>query len=239
MPRRPVIGISLDNQAPEQSHRVYELPATYALAIEKAGGVPILLHHTHDPVLQAAYIDVIDGLLIPGGADLDPAIYGQNQHPKTRRLDSLRQAFDLAMLALAKQRNLPVLGICFGCQAMNVQRGGSLHQYIPDVLRPIALAHAANTSNTADKNAWHTVSIAPRSRLHAILNCDEVTVNSRHRQAIDRLGAGLAASALSPDGLVEAIEDDNLKFWLGVQWHPEGLATSPHPELFRAFVAAA
>ena len=239
MARRPVIGISLDTQTPGQQQRVYELPATYALAVEKAGGLPMLLHHTTDPDLREAYINTIDGLLIPGGADLDPALYGQSPHSRTRLVDSLRQDFDLVMLALAAQRNIPALGICFGCQAMNVQRGGSLHQYIPDVSRPMILAHAANPNNTADKNAWHTVAIAPQSRLHVILNRDEVQVNSRHRQAIDRLGTGLSASAMSPDGLVEAIEDDSLKFWLGVQWHPEALADPPHPELFRAFVDVA
>ncbi len=239
MPRRPIIGISPDNQAPDQPRPVYELPMAYPKAIEKAGGIPMLLHHTHDPALRDAYMRAIDGLLIPGGDDLDPALYGQSAHQKTRRLDSLRQAFDLAMLAMAERQNMPVLGICFGCQAMNVQRGGTLHQYIPDLLRPEPVIHAGDPANTTDNNAWHSVAIAPQSRLGAIMKMDNVTVNSRHRQAIDRLGTGLAACAISADGLVEALEDDSLKFWLGVQWHAEGLDDAPHPELFNAFVAAA
>ena len=239
MPRCPVIGISLDNQAADQSRPVYELPAAYPQAIESAGGIPVLLPHTHDPVLRDRYMEIIDGLLIPGGDDLDPALYGQTPHPKTRRLDPLRQTFDLAMLALAECQNMPVLGICFGCQAMNVQRGGTLHQYIPDLPRDIPVAHAGNAANTTDRNAWHSVTLAVPSHLSAILNCDQAMVNSRHRQGIDRLGAGLAVSAISPDGLVEAIEDQSLKFWIGVQWHAEGLNDPPHPELFKAFVAAA
>ena len=239
MPSRPIIGISLDNQAADQSRPVYELPMAYPLAIEKAGGIPMLLHHTRDSALQDAYMQVIDGLLIPGGDDLDPSLYGQPPHPKTRRLDSLRQFFDLSMLASAQSRNMPVLGICFGCQAMNVQRGGTLHQYIPDVPRDLPVAHAGNPANTTDKNAWHSISITPQSHLRAILSCDQATVNSRHRQALDRLGTGLKVSAISPDGIVEAIEDSSLKFWLGVQWHAEGLDDPPHPELFKAFVAAA
>ncbi len=239
MPSRPIIGISLDNQAADQSRPVYELPMAYPLAIEKAGGIPMLLHHTRDSALQDAYMQVIDGLLIPGGDDLDPSLYGQPPHPKTRRLDSLRQFFDLSMLASAQSRNMPVLGICFGCQAMNVQRGGTLHQYIPDVPRDLPVAHAGNPANTTDKNAWHSISITPQSQLRAILKCDQATVNSRHRQAIDRLGVGLTACAASADGLVEAIDDKSLRFWLGVQWHAEGLDDPPHPELFKAFLAAA
>ncbi len=239
MPSRPIIGISLDNQAADQTRPVYELPAAYPRAIVKAGGIPMLLHHTRDPAMQEAYMRLIDGLLIPGGNDLDPSLYQQLPHAETRRVDSLRQVFDLAMLALAQNRNMPVLGICFGCQAMNVQRGGTLHQYIPDVPRNPVVAHAGNPANTTDRNAWHSVAIAPQSRLHAILNCDQATVNSRHRQAIDRLGAGVTACAASADALVEAIEDRSLKFWIGVQWHAEALDDPPHPELFKAFVAAA
>jgi putative glutamine amidotransferase len=242
MSSRPIIGISLDTQDADQFSRkgiVYELPAAYALAVEMAGGVPMLLHHTGDSALRDAYMRTINGLLIPGGNDLDSSLYGQAPHVTSRRLDPRRQAFDLAMLALAQKWNLPVLGICFGCQAMNVHRGGSLHQYIPDLRRNPNVLHAGNPANTTDKNAWHSVAIAPQSHLHAILNAAELKVNSRHRQAIDRLGASLRASAVSPDGLVEAIEDDSMKFWIGVQWHAEGLRDPPHPQLFQAFVAAA
>ncbi len=239
MPSRPIIGISLDNQAADQPNPVYELPAAYPLAIEKAGGIPMLLHHTADPAMQTAYMGIIDGLLIPGGNDLDPSLYGQAPHPKTRRLDSLRQVFDLAMLALAQDRNMAVLGICFGCQAMNVQRGGSLHQYLPEVQRDNPIAHAGTPADSTHKSAWHGVSLARHARLRAILKCDQAAINSRHRQAIDRLGAGLTACAESADGVIEAIEDDSLKFWIGVQWHAETLIEPPHAELFNGFIAAA
>ncbi len=239
MPVRPVIGISPDNQAANQPEPVYELPAFYAGAVEKAGGIPVLLPHTANPAMQAAYMDMIDGLLIPGGNDLDPALYGQAPHLTLRPLDLLRQKFDLAMLALAQERNMPTLGICLGCQAMNVQRGGSLHQYLPELQRANPLAHAANPADSTDKNVWHNVSLVRQSRMRAILKSDDVVVNSRHRQAVDRLGTGLAMCATSPDGVIEAIEDDSLKFWIGVQWHAETLTESPHGELFNAFVAAA
>lgn len=239
MPRKPIIGISPGNQAADQRQPVYQLPAAYPRAIQRAGGIPLLLPHTHDPALRDAYMETIDGLLIPGGDDLDPALYGQTPHPQTRRLDAVRQAFDLAMLSLAERQNMPVLGICFGCQAMNVQRGGTLHQHIADLSLDVPVPHAANPANSTDKNSWHNVSMAPRSRLREILQTDEAKVNSRHHQAIARLGTGLTVSAKSPDGLVEAIEDDSLKFWIGVQWHAEGLDDPPHPELFRSFVAAA
>ncbi len=239
MPRGPVIGISPDNQAADQPHPVYELPSAYALAIEKAGGIPILLPHTANPATQAAYMHLIDGLLIPGGNDLDPSLYGQAPHPTLRRLDSLREKFDLAMLTLAQARNMPVLGICLGCQAMNVRRGGSLHQYLPEVPRDQSIRHTGNPADSTDKNAWHSVSLSQGSKLRAILKCDQLTVNSRHRQAVDRLGMGLTACAASPDGVMEAIEDNTMKFWIGVQWHAETLTDPPHAELFNAFVAAA
>lgn len=239
MPTGPVIGISPDNQAADQPHPVYELPSTYALAIEKAGGIPILLPHTANPATQAAYMHLIDGLLIPGGNDMNPSLYGQAPHPTMRCMDSLREKFDLAMLALAQARNMPVLGICLGCQAMNVQRRGSLHQYLPDVARDHPISHTGNPANSSDKNVWHSVSLAQGSRLRAIVKCDKLSVNSRHRQAVDRLGTGLTGCAASPDGVVEAIEDNTLKFWIGVQWHAETLAEPPHTELFNAFIAAA
>ncbi len=239
MPIGPVIGISPDNQAADQPHPVYELSSTYALAIEKAGGIPFLLHHTANPTTQAAYMNLIDGLLIPGGNDLDPSLYGQPPHPTMRPMDSLREKFDLAMLALAQARNMPVLGICLGCQAMNVQRGGSLHQYLPEVARDHPISHAGNPALSTDKNVWHNVSLSQGSKLRAILNSDQLTVNSRHRQAVDRLGTGLTACAASSDGVIEAIEDKSLKFWIGVQWHAETLIDPPHTELFNAFIAAA
>ncbi len=235
---RPLIGISLANQAPNQDRPVYELPATYAQAVEKAGGLPVLLPHTADEACQRSFIEHLAGLLIPGGEDVNPALYRAPCHPRTVLMDSRRQGFDIAMLTLAETRNLPTLGVCLGCQWMNVQRGGSLHQFLPDLSRTPSVRHAADKANTSDRNAWHEVHIHDGTRLADILGVRTLRVNSRHRQGIDRIGRGLVPTAFAPDGLIEAIEDPALPWWIGVQWHGESLG-GEHDKLFTAFIAAA
>ena len=235
---RPRVGLSLDIGTPDESKKVYELNVDYANAVIRAGGLPVLLPHTHDPGLRAEIIDSLDALIIPGGRDLDPALFGQPRHPQTRLLDADRQAFDLAILALAEQRQMPTLGICLGCQLMNVQRRGTLHQHLPDAdlgtgQSPLPHARPGNFTNT------HTVTIYPGTRLARIYPAGEVTANSRHHQGIARLGHGLIAAAVAPDGLVEALEDSSLPFWLAVQWHPENLGGTTHDGLFAALVSAA
>ena len=242
MPVRPLIGITLDNQTPNQSPGVYELPATYARAVERAGGTPLLLPHTDDPALRLALSAQLDGLLIPGGDDIDPSLYGQARHPRTILMDSRRQAFDLAMLSLAQQRNLPVLGVCLGCQLINVHRGGSLHQYLPDVALKTRIAHSIPSPSTDDRRPGepeHDVEISSNSRLAAIMGEQTLRVNSKHRQGISALGRNLLAAAFSPDGLIEAIEDPAFDLWIGVQWHPESLEGPNRERLFAALVAAA
>jgi putative glutamine amidotransferase len=182
-------------------------------------------------------IAALDGLLVPGGRDLDPRLYGQTPHPATRLADKDRQDFDLAMLALAEARQLPTLGICFGCQAMNVQRRGTLHQHLPESQGPNGdtLQHR----KPGDRTNMHDLHIRPGTRLAAALKLHTLPANSRHHQGLDRIGHGLVPSAVAPDGLVEALEDPSLPFWIAVQWHPENLAGTPHERLFEALVEAA
>jgi len=123
----------MDVGAPDENRKVLELPADYAARIFDAGGMAVLLPCTHDAGIRDEMIGSIDGLLVPGGCDLDPRLYGQAKHAATRLTDKDRQDFDLAMLALAEARQLPTLGICLGCQTMNVQRRGTLHQHLPEL----------------------------------------------------------------------------------------------------------
>lgn len=236
---RPVIGISMDHGPVEASPLHYDLSSLYPAAIEKAGGLPLLLPYTHDPALRMEMLSQVHGLLIPGGDDIDPVVYGQPLHATTRKMDTNRQAFDLAMLSMAEQRGMPVLGICLGCQLMNIQRGGTLHQSISELVGKNVIQHKASGQGSESSDVWHSVKIAGGSGLGKIYKADELQVNSRHRQAIGRIGYGLLASASSPDDLVEAVEDITLDFWIGVQWHAEGLGDEPHSRLFTAFVAAA
>ena len=176
---------------------------------------------------------MIDGLLVPGGADLDPKLYGQARHETTKLVDRERQDFDLAMLALAEARQLPTLGICMGCQTMNVQRRGTLHQHLPDL--PEQLPHRT----AGDRTNAHDVALRPGTHLAEAMKLENLEANSRHHQGIDKVGHGLVPSAFAPDGLVEAVEDPSMPFWVAVQWHPENLDGTPHERLFAALVEAA
>jgi putative glutamine amidotransferase len=234
---RPRIGVTMDVGVIDEGRKVWELPTDYARAVTDAGGLPLLLPPTDDADVRAEMIASIDALLIPGGNDLDPSLYGQPQHPKTRLTDEVRQAFDLAMLKLAEARRMPVLGICLGCQVMNVARGGTLHQHLPDVpLDDQPLQH----SKTGDRTNAHGVQVDAGTLLARVIEVGQtMDCNSRHHQAIDRVGKGLIVSARAPDGVVEAVEDPAYPFWMAVQWHPENLAGTPHARLFEGFVKAA
>jgi len=235
--RRPRIGITMDAGSPDESRKTMELPADYSDSIIRAGGLPVLLPYTHDPAVRQEMIDMIDGLLVPGGKDLDPKLYGQEMHPKTDPTDRDRQDFDLAMLALAARRTLPTLGICLGCQTMNVQRMGTLHQHLPELHKTDQpdLQHR----KPGDRTNAHDIALHPGSHVAAAMNAEHVNANSRHHQGIDRVGHGLVPTAFAPDGLVEAVEDPSLPFWVAVQWHPENLAGTEHEKLFAALVEAA
>ncbi|HUO07749.1 MAG TPA: gamma-glutamyl-gamma-aminobutyrate hydrolase family protein [Phycisphaerae bacterium] len=231
----PRIGITMDVGTPDESRKTLELPLDYANAVLRNGGLPLLLPITHDPDIRSQMLDNIDALIVPGGDDLDPKLYGQTPHPKTKLADPDRQTFDLAILALAEQRQLPTLGICMGCQTMNVQRRGTLHQHLPDSQPDSPIQHR----RVGDRTNFHDVTIHPGTKLAHALKLEQLQVNSRHHQGIAKLGHGLIPTALAPDGLIEAFEDPTLPFWLAVQWHPENLPNTPHDLLFRALIAAA
>src|SRR5208282_1176661 len=135
---RPVIAITIDQH--DEAGK-YESPADYAKSVELAGGLPVLLPYQSDLSLIPQYVDLLDGILFTGGNDLDPSIFGQTRHAKAVPIDPARQKFELALLAEVERRRLPALGICLGSQLMNVYRGGSLHQFLPDVPREELLEH--------------------------------------------------------------------------------------------------
>lgn len=236
---RPRIGLSMDTGPADENRRLYELSADYADAILRAGGLPVLLPHSHDASLRQEILATLDGLIIPGGADLDASLWGEAQHPKSYRMDPLRQENDLALLALAQARDLPTLGICLGCQMMNVARGGSLYQSIAETFPESPITHTRVKDPEHYNSSFHEVMVRPGTLLARILGVTELQTNSRHRQAVNALGRGLIASAFASDGILEAIEDYTKTFWLGVQWHPENLAGTLHEKLFAALVDAA
>lgn len=212
--------------------------ADYVEAIRRAGGEP----HVIEPATgaPARVLDTIDGLLLTGGADVDPVRYGEARHPSVKDAEAGRDEFEIALARLAVERDVPVLGLCRGVQVLNVAFGGSLVQDIP-TQTPGALAHAvADTPITCAHEVWVSKGSRLWQALQERLNEDDACeVNSRHHQAVGRVAEGFEASATAPDGLVEAIERPGLRFCVGVQWHPENFwRTGEFRCLFEAFVEA-
>lgn len=216
----PVIGIaSLTN-------------ANYVRAIRQCGGIPVILPNTDgSPEEIDEYLELLDGLLMPGGADIPPSEWGEELHPTTKLLSDDRYKFEKAIItAWIKRTDKPLLGICLGSQWVNVTHGGSLIQDIPSECG----GHA--------KGVNHMVKLEPDSRLSKIFGETEFEVNSLHHQAVREVGEGLRVVARSPDGIVEATETtDPDRFLIGVQWHPEKMMPENklQEKLIRAFIKEA
>ncbi len=231
----PVIGVTLDHEMPGSYSKFpwYALRENYATSLAKAGAVPIALPHGCDDV--SAYLDLIDGLVITGGAfDVDPALFGESNRHDSVTLKAGRTDFELAVTRGALDRDMPVLGICGGQQLLNVALGGTLIQHIPDAI-PGALAH--EQPNPRDQ-AGHGVRITAGTRLRDIVGCDSLDVNSAHHQAVREPAPGLIVDAVAPDGVIEGIEAPDRRFCLGVQWHPEFSISPGDDAILRAFVTA-
>lgn len=184
----------------------------------------------------------VDGLLLPGGHDVDPAIYGEPPHATYEAAPVGRDAFELALARLAVHADVPLLAICRGLQVLNVALGGSLVQDIPSHVASTVSHGGPVTPARPKDHLAHTIVLSPTSRLAEIVRADGgiCEVNSRHHQAIQAIGGGLLVSAVAPDGVVEAVEVPGLRFCLGVQWHPENFSrTRRFQTLFDAFATAA
>ena len=210
--------------------------AAYRRAIEEQGGEIVMLGQTDPADELARKLAGLNGLLLPGGIDIDPKAYGEERHPKLEKTDESLDHMQFDLLRHARERMLPVLGICLGHQTISVFLGGTLYQDIPSQFHSDgAVVHRGGSPPT------HLVKVSGGSLLHEILATDQLVVNSSHHQAIKRLGAGLAVSARSEDGLIEAVEGTGKQFILGVQFHPERL-TDADPRLksiFQRFVREA
>lgn len=230
--RRPRIGLTLD-AAPGGGR--YQLGRAYVEAVVAAGGLPLLLPHLAE--LAAEQLELLDGLVVTGGDfDVPPELYGEARRPGCGHLDPERTGAELALLRGALAAGLPALGICGGMQLLAVASGGTLYQ---DLQTDAGLS---GHEQPAPKDVpSHEVAVAPGSRLAELVGPGVLRVNSTHHQAVRTLGAGVVASAVAPDGLVEAIELPGRAFALGVQWHPEAaLRHEPrHAALYRGLVAAA
>jgi putative glutamine amidotransferase len=238
---RPVIGITVDYN---DNLTAYESPFAYATAVEKAGGLPLLLPYRADISLIPEYVDAIDGMLFSGGNDLDPKAWGEEYHPRTAAIDPLREKFERALMAEVEKRRTPTLGICLGSQLMNVYRGGSLHQFLPEMDRPNAIEHRKSGGDAgrdgAGKVNRHEIMLERDSTAAQAIGKTEISGNTSHKQAMARIGRGLRIIGKAPDGIVEGVEDPTMPLWLGVQWHPERLhEEKEHLALFKLLVEKA
>jgi putative glutamine amidotransferase len=211
------IGITYSNEIKVQA---------YADAVRAAGAEPVLISPEHPADLGA-----LDGLLLSGGLDLNPALYGQDKHPEADEPNDARDRMEMGLLHEALERDVPVLAICRGMQLFNVEHGGTLQQHMT--------GHQLHPEDRGEPA--HGVNVEAGSRLAAILGGDRAAVNSRHHQAVDRVGEGLVVSARAEDGTVEALERADKRFAVAVQWHPEDQAAGDAVQrrLFEEFVKAA
>jgi putative glutamine amidotransferase len=234
-PLFPKIGITLDyEEAPTYSKKPwYALRENYCSAVGSLGALPLPLPHEVDKVEE--YLELIDGLLITGGAfDVAPELYGQNEKHDTVVTKDKRTKFEFAITRGAIERNIPVLGICGGEQLLNVVLGGTLIQHIPDSIEN-ALEH--EQKNPRDEPG-HGIKITEGSLLSRIVGKDTMNINSAHHQAVLKPAPGAKVNATAPDGVIEGIELPTHPFCIGVQWHPEYHVDAGDKKIFEAFIEA-
>ena len=227
---KPLIGITTYVEEASWGHwraSAALIPFAYVRAVERAGGRALLVPPTSGAVDET--LDALDGLLLSGGNDVDPASYGADAHRQTAGVDPNRDRAELALLEGALARDMPVLAVCRGSQLLNVARGGDLVQHLPDVVGDEK--HRETLGIFSD----HGVRVDEASRLGALVG-ERAPVKSHHHQGFGRLGEGLRESAWADDDTLEGVEDPSKRFALGVLWHPE---EGEDAALFEGLVAAA
>jgi putative glutamine amidotransferase len=240
---QPVIGITPDYNPGNRKDMggkepTYFLRARYLQAIQDAGGIPIVLPLVRGRIKQEHLLQRLDGLLVTGsGSDLAPELYGERQQVPFPRMSEERAQLELGLSKLAFRRGLPTLGICGGMQSMNVALGGTLFQ---DISSQLTTSIQHRPTRPASK-ASHLIHIESHSLLQQIAKRSSCSVNSSHHQSVKCVPSTFQASAIAPDGVIEAIEASSHPFWLGVQWHPEFLYRQDPVQrrLFLAFIKAA
>lgn len=236
LPKLPIVAVTATSEAGRRYEEI-RVHRAYTDAILAAGLVPLVV----PPMAQdaiAAIMDTVSGLVLTGGDDLDPSLFGAARHPATSDAHELRDRCEIALAREAAARRMPVLAICRGVQVLNVAMGGTLVQDIPSEI-PGSLQHSAETARS---ERVHEVTIDAGSRLGGIVQAAKITTNSFHHQSVGRLANGLKTVGESPDGVIEAVECSDRGWWaVGVQWHPEELTRTAEDwdrKLFAAFADA-
>lgn len=228
-----VIGVT---PAVVSANNALGLSEEYLQGILRAGALPLVLPMTDNEEIMDAMMERIDGLLLSGGADVSPEYYGETRQPYCGKTEVRRDKLEFELCRRALERKMPILAICRGIQVLNCVMGGTLYQ---DIATQFGTSVRHPCSETP-KDRVHTVTLQAGTRLRALVGEEQVSVNSRHHQAVKTLGRGLVASAIAQDGLIEAIELPGETFVVGVQWHPESLAETDadSQRLISAFVEA-
>ncbi|MBX9685160.1 MAG: gamma-glutamyl-gamma-aminobutyrate hydrolase family protein [Candidatus Obscuribacterales bacterium] len=231
---KAVIGINVDIQG--TNPKIAKVQANYYEAVSKAGAIPLLIPPSSDEDL-AEILKRIDGVLFIGGLDYCPSVYGEDCHESVQLAHDDRRDFDYKLLkASLAQSRLPLLGICAGCQILNIGLGGSLYQDIPSDFPESKVMHSSEDGWTNGFH-HHRVRLKAGSKLAQIYAEQEFDVPTSHHQAVKKLGQGLLAAADAEDGIIEAVELQDRAFVIGVQWHPER-DYEGNKALFQAFVQA-
>ena len=226
---KPLIGITVEcafEEGNDRSNGKVSLNWNYPARVAEAGGNPILITPMTDLVEVAK---ILDGWLIPGGADMDAKHFGEENHPEVEVMNPMRWDMENELYGLVNPV-MPILGICYGCQFINVKQGGSLIQHLPDVV-----AHNDHVGGTVE-----SIELVGASKLSGLARSATIAGKSYHHQAVNRVGDGLTVTAKHADGTIEGLEDTSKPFFVGVQWHPERLPDdAANRALFRAFIDAA
>ena len=230
--QRPRIGITSVYEPASAGAGQTKVPFAYIRAVEENGGVPLILPTVDRDETIERYVAELDGLVLIGGADIPPQVYGQEPHPSVEILPERRYAFDRRLVERWWQTRKPLLGICLGMQLANVVRGGTLIQDIPSQV-------GNEIAHRQPDGVYHAVRLVPGSSLAWRLGSPEVTVLSSHHQAVDKVGRDLRVAARSADGVIEALERTDGAFGLFVQWHPESMDDTDHRDaIYGALVRA-
>ena len=235
---KPLIGITANTlvEGVKESGRRGDfenaVPQAYVDAVEEAGGTPLIIPLVAQRTTALRILSCLDGLLLTGGGDIDPGLFGQEPHPKLGVVDVAKDRLESSLLSEALGADIPILGICRGMQILNVAAGGTLIQDIPSS-SPTRIQHAQHATAAAPS---HTLCIKKGSRLASIVGTTKLRVNSYHHQAVDRVARGFVISATASDGITEAIESKSRRFVLGVQFHPE-MIFRDFPSCFAIFKA--
>ena len=223
--KKPIIGIlcGVDKEEKED-HPLYFVKSNYVSAIKEAGGIPFLIAPVKDKDDLTKLLRIIDGLLIPGGDDIDPKYFHEEPHPSIVLTDSEVMQFQIEFCRLALEKDLPVFGICAGHQIINITCGGNIYQDIPSQYsNPDSIPVRHKKDEKEKEDVFHAVQIEKDTKLSDILQTDTLTVNSTHHQALKDIADGFFVTSRSEDGIIEAFESRNHRYVMGVQWHPEDL----------------